>query len=619
MKRLFDRPSLLPALALLNLPLLLLAPFLLKASAQWALPFSAGLEVPPGVSSSLAVAWKPLCQTGQAVGLEASTSAGLGGHDIQFANPATAAAWKTQLAPAPFPQIHARARLAQVPVLTYQVVGPSDARSDARSDAPQGLLAVTPAELAEQFQRIRAKGLTPITLSQMVEHLRTGIPLPAKPIVLTFENPQEHQAVQALLKQYEFPAALAIDPTQIQAPRADLDSEKSASDTGLTWAQVKALAADPRITIASTGLDANALSAPPSQLQQTLNAAKQTLELQIGRSVPYFLYPSLYPSQPSDPTADPAADPAAGPQIQQAIQQAGYQAAWGGTGALPETLLNLQRQSPADLDAAIEQANGGPPLRFGGEGLNFQAPVQLTRRTTSGVPLILAAGGKPVTIHAKTRDQVAAIVADSPAVAAVDGTFFSLESLDSNQMVGPVLSRDEDQFFPGSPGENPLLQGRPLVLISDQTIKLVPYDAQRHTTRTSLSAELPGVTDAFVGAGWLVRDGKPQDVASFGRLYSVNEERDRAFWGIDWADRAVVGVSAGPVGSVKLGEALSQAGLRDVVMLDSGASASLVYQKESMMGYLPRPVPHVVALYPPSSTNCPTSPVQGSLPRVGPL
>jgi poly-beta-1,6-N-acetyl-D-glucosamine N-deacetylase len=440
-----------------------------------------------------------------------------------------------------------------------------------------------------------------------VEHLRTGIPLPAKPIVLTFENPQEHQAVQALLKQYEFPAALAIDPTQIQAPHADLDLEKSASDAGLTWAQVKALAADPRITIASTGLDAKALSAPPSQLQQTLNAAKQTLELQIGRSVPYF----LYPSQLSEPTA--------GPQIQQAIQQAGYQAAWGRTGALPETLLNLQRQSPNDLDAAIEQANGGPPLRFGGEGLNFQAPVQLTRRTTSGVPLILAAGGKPVTIHAKTRDQVAAIVADSPAVAAVDGTFFSLESLDSNQMVGPVLSRDEDQFFPGSPGENPLLQGRPLVLISDQTIKLVPYDAQRHTTRTSLNAELPGVTDAFVGAGWLVRDGKPQDVASFGRLYSVNEERDRAFWGIDWADRAVVGVSAGPVGSVKLGEALSQAGLRDVVMLDSGASASLVYQKESMMGYLPRPVPHVVALYPPTSTNCPVSRTQSSLPRVGPL
>jgi poly-beta-1,6-N-acetyl-D-glucosamine N-deacetylase len=102
-------------------------------------------------------------------------------------------------------------------------------------------------------------------------------------------------------------------------------------------------------------------------------------------------------------------------------------------------------------------------------------------------------------------------------------------------------------------------------------------------------------------------------------LYSVNEERDRAFWGVDWADRAVVGVSAGPVGAVKLGEALSQAGLRDVVMLDSGASASLVYQKESMMGYLPRPVPHVVALYPPASTSCPTPPVQGSLPRVGPL
>jgi hypothetical protein len=35
-------------------------------------------------------------------------------------------------------------------------------------------------------------------------------------------------------------------------------------------------------------------------------------------------------------------------------------------------------------------------------------------------------------------------------------------------------------------------------------------------------------------------------------------------------------------------------------MLDSGASTSLSYQGESLVGYTPRPVPHVVALYPPA-------------------
>jgi hypothetical protein len=37
-------------------------------------------------------------------------------------------------------------------------------------------------------------------------------------------------------------------------------------------------------------------------------------------------------------------------------------------------------------------------------------------------------------------------------------------------------------------------------------------------------------------------------------------------------------------------------------MLDSGASTSLAYRGQSLMGYVPRPVPHVVALVPPGVT-----------------
>ena len=51
--------------------------------------------------------------------------------------------------------------------------------------------------------------------------------------------------------------------------------------------------------------------------------------------------------------------------------------------------------------------------------------------------------------------------------------------------------------------------------------------------------------------------------------------------------------------SVSLGELLSQVGFREAVMLDSGASTSLAYEGESLVGYTPRPVPHVVGLVPP--------------------
>ena len=60
---------------------------------------------------------------------------------------------------------------------------------------------------------------------------------------------------------------------------------------------------------------------------------------------------------------------------------------------------------------------------------------------------------------------------------------------------------------------------------------------------------------------------------------------------------------------------MAKAGLQDVVMLDSGASAALAYRGKSVMAYEPRPVPHIVALLPPDPApvettdklNCPVS------------
>jgi hypothetical protein len=53
------------------------------------------------------------------------------------------------------------------------------------------------------------------------------------------------------------------------------------------------------------------------------------------------------------------------------------------------------------------------------------------------------------------------------------------------------------------------------------------------------------------------------------------------------------------IDSVGLGVILAKAGLYNVVMLDSGASAALAYRGKSVMSYEPRPVPHIVALLPP--------------------
>ena len=160
-------------------------------------------------------------------------------------------------------------------------------------------------------------------------------------------------------------------------------------------------------------------------------------------------------------------------------------------------------------------------------------PWQLTKTTVGKVPLIFASGGRPVTIHADSRYQVSEIIKKTNALAAVDGGFFSLEYLDSNVMVGPVFSQSSGKFTPGNVKEIRRIQGRPLVLISPTEVKYIPFDPAKHNDLAGLKAELPHLTDAFVAAAWLVRDGQPQPAANFGNLFDFDAARDRAYWGID--------------------------------------------------------------------------------------
>jgi exopolysaccharide biosynthesis protein len=136
-------------------------------------------------------------------------------------------------------------------------------------------------------------------------------------------------------------------------------------------------------------------------------------------------------------------------------------------------------------------------------------------------------------------------------------------------------------------------------------VKFIPFDPAKHNTLSGIQAEMPNLTDAFVAAAVLVKNSQPQPSSAFGNLFDFEASRHRAFWGINQAGQPTIGVSAEPIGSVELGEALAKVGFRDAVMLDSGASTSLAYKGESLVGYTPRPVPHVVGLIPPVSDGDP--------------
>lgn len=498
------------------------------------------------------------------------------------------------LNPAPFPQISDRARLASVPILMYHDI----------TEEKQVDWDVTREELEQQFATIQANGLTPISMDELVTHLRTGKTLPKNPILLTFDDNYLGQYKYAfpLLKKYNYPAVWSVHTRYVGVN----DAKPKA-----TWDQLREMQSSGLITIAAhtvnhLNLARLAESQEYTKIDEELILSKQVIEKELGVKVRYFTYPE------GEYTAE----------VKERVKQAGYEAALSMSldpaEELPaqksEDLLAIRRYGQSRFKDAVAIANNGIPeqdLVDDSDNLpdsrivNFTAPITKKLITFGNLPITLISGGRPVTVHHYTRDQVKEVMKTAKAIAAVDGGFFSLESMESNKMIGPVLSqfsKEAGVLNVGRKGENPLLKNRPLVLISPTNIKFIPYDPVLHSTKEQLEAEMPNVTDAFVGAGWLVRDGKPQDAASFGKLYGFDATRDRAFWGIDRKGRPVIGVTMEMIDSVSLGKFLAEAGLQDAVMLDSGASASLAYRGKSLMSYTPRPVPHVVALLDPEQT-----------------
>jgi peptidoglycan/xylan/chitin deacetylase (PgdA/CDA1 family) len=486
------------------------------------------------------------------------------------------------LSPSPFPEINSLARQAKVPVMMYHDI------------LPEKLVFfdVTPQEFEQHLQLIQQKGLTPITMDQLVVHLRTGISLPPKPILLTFDDGYQghYDYVYPLLKKYNYPALFSIYTAKIG---------KKMGRSSLTWAQLQEMAKDPLVTIASHSVNHKVMEGlTPAELAIETQEAKRILEAGLGIPIRYFTYP--------EGKFDQAA--------QESVQASGYLAALTMNDAEEQlagqstNLLAIGRIGQSRIQEMVDIAWGGSPMQSVSLGFNFTSPVQRLDVTINQTPFIFITGGKPVTIHYNTRGQIPQIIANTPVIAAVDGTFFSLEKLESNEMLGPIYSQSHGQFIPGKRGEIPFLKDRPLVLIGPEEVRFVAFDYQKHNTLEAIQAEMPTVTDAFVAAGWLVENGKPQPIERFGRLYSVNELRHRAFWGINQQGQPKIGVSTEPIGSVDLGIALAKAGFRDAVMLDSGASTSLAFKGQSLVPYEPRPVPHVVGLIPPAGdlgTACP--------------
>ncbi|MET8978752.1 polysaccharide deacetylase family protein [Streptomyces sp. NPDC004539] len=121
----------------------------------------------------------------------------------------------------------------RVPILMYHAVAaePNDATRE---------LSVSPEAFAEQMELIAAKGLTPLTTAALAARWRAGRPLPARPVLITFDDGYEgvHRHALPVLSRLGFPATLFVSTGWIRGAH----DTGGALDTMLDWPQVRRLA-----------------------------------------------------------------------------------------------------------------------------------------------------------------------------------------------------------------------------------------------------------------------------------------------------------------------------------------------------------------------------------------
>jgi biofilm PGA synthesis lipoprotein PgaB len=181
----------------------------------------------------------------------------------------------------------ARDPLSAVPVTAVPVTGVAGAftllcyhevRVDVR-DYPDPS-AVDSAALARQFAWLRGNGYVPVSLDDVVAARQGGKPLPAKAVLLSFDDAylSFYTRVYPLLREFRFPAVLGVVGKWIDDPRggpmlfADQGAVIEASFP--SWAQLREMADSGLVEIASHtyGMHVGVLANPQGNLEPSATA-----------------------------------------------------------------------------------------------------------------------------------------------------------------------------------------------------------------------------------------------------------------------------------------------------------------------------------------------------------
>jgi len=188
---------------------------------------------------------------------------------------------------------------AQVPILMYHVVAPFPVASKWSSGYAYRLeygLTVTPGQFAAQIGYLASRGAHAISLTRLADFLDYGLPLPSRPVVVTFDDGREspYQNAVPVLMRYGYTATFFV-PTGLVGKfvtvRGGLNPQHY-----LSWTQVTQLAQGGFWIEDHTLHDNLALwGLPAAEVEQLAGQTAGVLEQHTGRAVQFIAYSGVWP------------------------------------------------------------------------------------------------------------------------------------------------------------------------------------------------------------------------------------------------------------------------------------------------------------------------------------
>lgn len=444
--------------------------------------------------------------------------------------------------------------------------------------------------LEKMITWVITNGGTFLTMDELYAHLTQGKSVPEKSVVLTFDD--NYQGVYdwavPVLDRYNVPFTVFVHTDFVGSQQGH---------PKMTWDHLKELVRDHRCTVAS-----HTASHPDDYTKLTsfeqdadLQKASDAIKTNLGIDTPYLAYANGKYNQ----------------DTLSAAEKAGIRMAFvmeSGSAEDSKSILEVSRVPFNKFFEYWDVMVAQRALKFSmASGPLATAPIQEEHVVIRKTDFVALTGGEPRSVIGDHRKTVSQFMAETGAVAGINGGFFALAAVaaDDNQMMGPCKTSNQNVFVPSKPEYNVArLRHRPLVVWSKDRWTVVPYVPGELNRESAVEKVLPGFTDCFLAGAWLVMDGRPlgkNAILAHG-AQDAEDPRRRAFLGFRDDGTIVCGASLGSVPSSMAAQAAVSLGCRTAVLLDSGFSTSLVIGNEvlasghSTKTNPSRPVPHAIML-----------------------